>query len=465
MKKIVLAMLLVAAVTAVAQTPSTPAQAAPAQTAPAQTAPAQAAPAPAASAPAQPAPQKKEIKDPAEYNAYVGAVQQSDAAAKVSGLEAFVTQYPNSVMKEDALEALMTAYQQAGNQAKMIDTAQKVLQVNPCNLRALAVVAFTKQAMATGPNAQQNLADAGQAGEKGLQCLPTAAKPEGTTPAEWDKLKSTTMGIFNNSAGMSAYAAKDYAKAEQFLHAAVEADPANLTEVYYLALADLQPGPAEKDVEGLFFVARAANLQTSAQGKDQIVKFGKSKYVKYHGSDEGWNDLLAQTATTTLPPANFTIAKYVPPTPAEQAAALIKTKKIEEMSFAEWQMVLSEGTPEDAEKVWSALKGKPLQMAAQVISIEPPSKIDVKGKSVDAPTKLQLAGSSDDIDAKRADIDLTMTAAIGPKDMPKEAADFQFQGTPVSYVAKPFVMTMGEGALLVAAKPKPKPTIRKKPAQ
>src|SRR5208282_3228129 len=97
MKKIVLAMLLVAAVTAVAQT------------------------APAPAAPAQPAPQKKEIKDPAEYNAYVGAVQQTDAAAKVSGLEAFVTQYPNSVMKEDALELLMGAYQQMLGQAKTPD--------------------------------------------------------------------------------------------------------------------------------------------------------------------------------------------------------------------------------------------------------------------------------------------------------------------------------------------------------
>src|SRR5580700_8707642 len=97
MKKIFVAMLLVAAVTAVAQTAPTPAQ--PAQ-------------APAAQAPAAPAQQKKEIKDPAEYNAYVGAVQQTDPAAKVSGLEAFATQYPNSVMKEDALEALMSAYQQ-----------------------------------------------------------------------------------------------------------------------------------------------------------------------------------------------------------------------------------------------------------------------------------------------------------------------------------------------------------------
>jgi tetratricopeptide (TPR) repeat protein len=446
MKKIVLAMLLVTAVTAVAQTPTTPAQPAPQQSpAPATLSPAQTA-APAA------APQKKEIKDPAEYNAYVGAVQQTDPAAKISGLEAFMTQYPNSVMKEDGLELLMIAYQQTANQAKMQDTAQKVLLMNPCNIRALALVAYSKQAMATAnQNAQQNYADAGQAGEKGLQCLQTAAKPEGTSAADWDKLKSQTGGIFNGAAGIAAYQAKDYAKAEQFLRAAVQGDPANLLEVYDLALADLTPGTAENDVDGLFFIARASNL-AQGTGKDQIAKFGKSKYNKYHGTEEGWSDLLAQTATTTLPPTGFTIAKYVPPTPAEQAATLVKSKKVEEMSFAEWQMVLSEGTPEDADKVWATLKGKPLQMVAHVITIDSSDK---------ASTKLQLAGSQDDIDAKRSDIDLSMTAAIPVKQMPKEDTDFQFQGTPVSYVAKPFVMTMNEGALLVKASPKP--VVHKKP--
>jgi tetratricopeptide (TPR) repeat protein len=443
MKKIVLAMLLVAAVTTVAQTASAPAQPAPQQN----PAPTTAAPQQSAS-PAAPAPQKKEIKDPAEYNAYVGAVQQQDAAAKVSGLEAFLTQYPNSVMKEDALELLMGAYQQTANQAKTLETAQKVLLVNPCNIRALALLAYTKQAMATaGQNAPQNFAEAGQAGEKGLQCLQTATKPDGTSAADWEKLKSQTAGIFNGAAGISAFQAKDYAKAERFLRAAVEGDPTNLLEIYDLALAYLAPGPTEKDVDGLFFIARASNLAQGA-GKDQIAKFGKSKYNKYHGSEEGWSDVLALTATTTLPPANFTIKQYVPPTPAEQAATLVKSKKVEGMSFAEWQMVLSEGTPEDAEKVWSALKGKPLQMVAHVISIESSSK-------------LKLAGSQDDIDAKRADIDLTMMAAIPAKQMPKEDTDFQFEGTPVSYVPKPFVMTMNQGALLVKAAPKP---VHKKPA-
>ena len=429
MKKNFLAMLLVAAVTAVAQTAPAPAQ-----------------PAPQQNPSSTPAPQKKEIKDPAEYNAYVGAVQQSDAAAKVSGLEAFLTQYPNSVMKEDALELLMGAYQATGNQAKTLDTAQKVLQANPCNLRALALLAFTKQAMAVaGQNSQQNFAQAGQAGEKGLQCLQTAAKPDGTSDADFQKLKSQTTAIFNAAAGLAAFQVKDYAKAEQYLRAAVEADPTNLLNVYDLALAYLAPGPAEKDLDGLFFIARAVNL-AQGTGKDQIAKFGKSKYNKYHGSEEGWSQLLAQTATTTLPPANFTIKQYVPPTPAEQAAALVKSKKVEEMSFAEWQLVLSEGTPEDAEKVWSVLKGKPLQMVAHIISIDSSSK---------TATKLQLAGSQDDIDAKRADIDLTMGASIPAKQMPKEDTDFQFEGTPVSYVAKPFVMTMTDGALLVKAAPKP----------
>ncbi|HUM05340.1 MAG TPA: hypothetical protein VLT90_07755 [Terriglobales bacterium] len=439
MKKIVLAMLLVAAVTAVAQTSSAPAQP---QQNPAQ--------------PTAPAAQKKEIKDPAEYNAYVGAVGQTDPAAKISGFEAFLTQYPNSVMKEDALELLMGAYQQTGNQAKTIETAQKVLAANACNLRALAVLAFTKRAMAEagGPTALQNLAEAGQAGEKGLQCVQTAPKPEGTKDEDFQKLKGQVSGIFYGTAGMAAFQNKDYANAEKNLRASVDADPTNLRDVYPLALAYMTPGPTVDMKNGLFFIARAVNL-AQGPGKDQIAKFGKSKYTKYHNSEEGWSDLVTATATATLPTPEILakIVEYVPPTPAQQAAELVKTKKVEEMSFAEWQLVLSEGNPEDADKVWGVLKGKPLQMVAHIISIESPSH-------------LMLAGSADDVEAKRADIDLTMTAAIPAKQLPKVDTDLQFEGTPVSYVAKPFVMTMKEGALLVKAAPAPakKPPVRKKPA-
>ena len=434
MKKIVLAMLLVAAITAVAQVPAP-------------------ATAPASAAPAAAPQQKKEIKDPAEYNAYIGAFGQQDPAAKVSGFEAFITQYPNSVMKEEALEQLMGAYQATGNIPKMVETAQKVVAVDPNNLKALALLVVGKRMTAKTP---QDLADAAQYGEKGLQVLPTWPKPDGMADADFQKFKTQTSVIFNGAVGMTAFQNKDFAKAEQNLRAAVDADPTDVNNIYPLALAYLTAGPAEKPLDGLWFIARAANLIADPKGKADVIKFGKSKYVKYHGADDGWNELLAQTATTTLPPATFAIKQYVPPTPADQCADLVKAKKVEEMPFAEWQLCLSEGRPEDVDKVWSTLNGKPLAMVAHIISI-------------DSPKSLKLAGSSDDIDAKRFDIDLTMTAAIPVRQMPKADTDLQFEGTPVSYVPKPFVMTMKDGALLVAAKPKAaapahKAPVHKKPA-
>ena len=105
MKKILVTVVLGVAVLAAAQDAAKPPQGQTANpqpsTSPAQPAaqPAQGQ-APAAPAPAAPAAvQAPVIKDPAEYNAYVGAIGQKDPAAQISGLEAFLTQYPNSIMK------------------------------------------------------------------------------------------------------------------------------------------------------------------------------------------------------------------------------------------------------------------------------------------------------------------------------------------------------------------------------
>ena len=399
---------------------------------------------PQASPAAAPQAPKKEIKDPAEYNAYVGAVQQTDPAAKISGLEAFLTQYPNSVMKEDGLELLMGTYQQAGNQAKVIDAANRLLAVNPDNTRALVLLAYNERAAQKWPDAKQHA-------ERGLQALAKMTKPDGLSDADFAKQKAQLGGLLNSVAGFSALQTKDYASAQKYLRPAVEADPNNVENVYPLALSYLTATPPD-DVNGLFFIARAANLVTDPKGKESIVKFGHNRYVKYHGSEQGWDDLLAQTKTTPVPAAGFTIAAYVPPTPAQQAADLVKTKKPEEMSFAEWELVLSEGSPEDQEKVWSSLKGKNLQMAeVQVITA--------------APTKLELAASVDDIDQKRGDIELSFPGAIPARSLPKVGDKINFEGTPVSYTPKPFVMVMEKGALLTKAAPAPakKPPVHRKP--
>src|SRR5436305_7991061 len=304
MKTSLVAFVLALSAIAVGQTTAPKYQAQPAGSQPAATQ--QPGTAPAAGQPGAP-PQKKEIKDPAEYNAYVSAVQQKDPAAKISGLEAFLTQYPNSVMKEDALEALMGAYQQSNNAAKMTDTAQRVLQTNPNNLRALALLAYTKRAAAeANQNPQQNLAEGAKYAERGLQALKTATKPEAMSEPDFEKMKGQMSTIFNGVAGIAALQSKNFPQAEERLRAAVQGDPNDLRNVYPLALAYLTATPPDS-VNGLFFIARPANLSAGSAGQAQIMAYGKSQYTKYHGSDQGWTELLAQAKTTPLPPQGFTI--------------------------------------------------------------------------------------------------------------------------------------------------------------
>ena len=155
--------------------------------------------------PAAPA-QAPVIKDPAEYNAYVGAIQQKDPAAQISGLEAFMTQYPNSVMKIAALQTLMQDYQQTNNSQKTIDTATKLVAADPNNVRAMALLAYFDRLKAQGgdPNAKQDLVDAKKYGQMGLDALPKFTKPEGTSDADFQKMKDQMTGIFNAAIGIAA---------------------------------------------------------------------------------------------------------------------------------------------------------------------------------------------------------------------------------------------------------------------
>src|ERR1700739_2064915 len=111
------------------------------------------------------------IKDPAEYNAYTNAIGQSSPAAKAAAIEAFLQQYPNSVVKQEMLEQLVGAYQATGDTAKTYDAAKRLLQVDPSNLRALTFVVYVEKAQANGDQAK--LDDAAANAQRGL----TATKP------------------------------------------------------------------------------------------------------------------------------------------------------------------------------------------------------------------------------------------------------------------------------------------------
>jgi hypothetical protein len=58
------------------------------------------------------------IEDPAEYEAYVNAVLQIDPSSKIGSLQAFLTQYPNSVMKANVLRLIAATKKLMGTLSK-----------------------------------------------------------------------------------------------------------------------------------------------------------------------------------------------------------------------------------------------------------------------------------------------------------------------------------------------------------
>jgi tetratricopeptide (TPR) repeat protein len=441
MKKILVTVVLGVAALAAAQTAAQPPQGQP--------------PATPASPAAQPAPaqspgataQAPVIKDPAEYNAYVAAIGQKDPAAQISGLEAFLTQYPNSIMKTAALQTLMQDYQQTNNQQKTVDTATKLVAADPSNERAIFLLAYFDRLKAQGgdPNAKQDLIDAKKYGQMGLDGLAKFTKPDGTSDADFQKMKDQMTGVFNAALGIAALTDKDYDNARKTLRAAVDASPdfqKDFSVVYPLALAYAGPTPPDPKltpdpINAIWFAARASNVAPNAQYQQSIEKYAKGLYVKYHAGDDGWTEVLAQVKANPVQPAGFTIKPA--PTPDEQAHNMVTATTPDKMDFATWEFVLSNGKQEDQDAVWNAIKGKPVQMNGQVIKA--------------TATEFDIAGSSDDIDAKKADITLTFEDKVPLKLIPKEGASLDFQGEPASYTPNPFMMTMEKGKLLKAAAP------------
>ncbi len=442
MKKILLTVVLGVSVVAVGQTTAQPAQGQPATPPAGQTAAPAAAP--QAAAPV--------IKDPAEYNAYVAAIQQKDPAAKISGLEAFITQYSNSVMKNQALEILMQTYQQSGNVKKAMETATKLTTTDPCHVPSLTLLTYVNRMMAQGgdANGKQESADAEKYGQQGLDCLPKFNKPEGTSDADFTKMKSQMTGNFEAGIGWGALQDKDYAKAATHLKAATDANPPDsqkdLALLYPLALSYLQQTPPDYQ-NGVWYAARAAAVAPDAN-KPAIEKYARSQYIKYHQGDDGWPDVLnaAKAGGPQVPiPA--------PPTPADQAHDMVTKTPPDKMDFATWEFVLTNGSQADQDTVWNAIKGKAVQMNGTIIST--------------TPEEFMIAGSSDDIDAKKADITLKFEDKVPAKMIPKDGAPFDFQGEPASYTSSPFMMVMEKARLLnakPAATPAKKPPVHRKPA-
>lgn len=264
----------------------------------------------------QPQPGQKVIKDPAEYTAYTAAVNTQDATARAEALEAFIQQYPKSVVLIDALEQEMAAWQTAGDSKQVMRVAKLLLAADSGNIRALGiVVALDRVSAAQGENAALNEMCVDASG--GMLAVPMWQRPADMSEADYVTLSKLLNDIFVGAEGYCAVQQKNYSQAREWLTRAYGMDPTNVQDTYQLAVADLESTPL--DVSGFWYCARAIHLAQSAaipQDAGSIVAYCKAKYAKYHGADDGWDALVAATSAEDAPPPDF--AAHVKSAPAQK---------------------------------------------------------------------------------------------------------------------------------------------------
>jgi hypothetical protein len=408
---------------------------------------------------------------PAEYNAYNSAITQTDPKAKAAALEAYLTAYPQSAVKGATLEQLMGAYSQIPDAAKTLDAADRLLQVDPNNIRAyLLEVYFRRTAAEQTTDAaakQTGLDKAAEFAQKGL----TAPKPAEMSADDYEKLKNGAYPVFYSAIAIAALNKKDAATAVDNYKkelaivppAATQTPGLVLQDIYYLSIAYLQSTPP--DLSNCAFYAARVVAYAPDNLKAQYEPTAKYCYKKYHGADDGYDTVLTAAKANLNPPADFKIKPA--PSPADIVANVIATTPdLSTLAVSDKEFILANGKPEDAAKVWDTIKGKSNQFP-DVLVIE------------SSPTVLKVAISDDAVQSKTADFTFNLTPLDEGKTPAQQAAakklaadvaaatavgqKVTLSGTYASYTPSPIMITMSDGAVILK-KAAVKPTAVHHPA-
>ena len=382
-----------------------------------------------------------------EYNAYQKGVTATAPADKAAAFEAYLKQYPNSSVKVQALNQILFAYSQTGDEAKTLDAADRLLAVDPSNLRALTFEVYYRKSDAdklTDPTAKQaGLDQAASFAQRGL----SATAPTGGIEAEFNTLKSRATPTFDSAIADDDMAKKDNAGAITVLKAELTAaDPKQLTTVgpvlqdeYTLANAYYTSTPPDY-LNCAYYASRAAQY-APASASAGIQQLATYCFTKYHGSADGLPAFQTTAQSAVTPPDSLASTVTPAPKPEDMVKNLIATTPdLATLALSDKEFVIQYGQPADADKVFDTIKGK---------------TVEIPGAVVVAATadQLQVAVSDDAKQGNPKTADFTFAMKTPLTTVPAVGAVINISGTYTSYTQSPLMITMSDGAVVTPKKP------------
>jgi tetratricopeptide (TPR) repeat protein len=375
---------------------------------------------------------KPDWKDAAEYDLYKPITQTQDPKLWLDSLDKWTKQYPQSELADIRRQLYLETYRQLGRTREAFGAAVEVLRDNPNNLFALSTIVGSIYQLTPASSADLDVAERATtriiANLDGIYAKEN--RPTEMTDADAAKAKPDMRTFAQKTAGWIDWTRKDFARAEVELGKAIALDPKQAQVSYWLADAMLEQNKTnpEKQPAALYYFARAASYDgptaLPAADRKSLTEYLNTAYVKYHGSDEGLDRLVASAKASAVPPSGFQI----------KSAAQIEKERMEA------EQMFDKAHPEKA--LWKDLKAALTAPAGDTYfetNMRDALVPRLKGRLVatspaSKPKELVLA-----IENSAGDVTLKLDGALPGKMEP--GGEIEFEGIAKSFTKDPFMVT------------------------
>jgi len=254
-----------------------------------------------------------------EYNAFQACQTEKDVPGRLSCLDSFSTQFPNSTLMQYVYQLYYQTYFQTKNYPKTIYYADKLValggkvdqgsisQALQVRVQAFSLSFDPKAADATDQLTAER--DAAMLGTKVLQQLPKPSDPP-MTDADFADKKKPYLAFFYAAAGFADISLKDYPNAVQAFESALTNNPTDPVSEYRLGISLLALNPPQS-LDGFWALARA--IDEKVPQSDDVQKYLRAKILAYEQpncdslADAQLSELLQLAANAQERPATYSI--------------------------------------------------------------------------------------------------------------------------------------------------------------
>lgn len=375
------------------------------------------------------APQKN-FKDRAEYDLYDAINKDANPKSKLEKLQQWEKQYPQTEWLTERQTLFVTTYAGLGQAKETTDAAKTLLASDPKNFTALYYVMYFTQVLYSQSKSNDALDQGEQAANTILANIDTP--PPGVGADQWKNLRPQIELLAHVNLGYIDMSRQKFDVAEGEFDKSLQLSPNNGQVDYWLAFVITSEKKVEKIPEAMFYYARAGTFEgqgaADATTRKTALDFVKRQYKTYHGSDEGFDALIAAAKASATMPADLKITDAVSIEKAKFANEEEWTKAHPEEAL--WKTLKAALTGADGANYFStSMKDSQVPtLKAKVVSLEPAAK----------PKTILVAVEDGTNNTETADATLKFETALPGKVDP--GTELTFEGVPQSYTASPLMV-------------------------